>query len=148
MEPAARFRVNSQGIVHEMIDGEVVAINLDTGSYYGTDEVGAAIWQLLAGGATLGDVTAAALQHFAGNPAEIEHGVAEFVQRLVTEALIVPDEDGTAVATPSVPTLGPTPFRLPRLDRYDDMRDLLLADPIHEVEPSGWPRRRTAKLGK
>jgi hypothetical protein len=148
VESTTRFRVNSRGIVHEVVDGEVVAINLETGSYYGTDEAGTAIWQQLVGGATLGDVTTAALQRFDGHPMEIEQGVTEFVQRLVTEALIVPDEGGPAGAAPPGPIPDRVPFRRPRLDRYDDMRDLLLADPIHEVEASGWPGRRAATIGE
>ena len=28
------------------------------------------------------------------------------------------------------------------VDRYNDMRELLLLDPIHDVEETGWPNRR------
>jgi hypothetical protein len=28
----------------------------------------------------------------------------------------------------------------PRLERYTDMKDYFLLDPIHEVDTAGWPR--------
>jgi hypothetical protein len=33
-----------------------------------------------------------------------------------------------------------TPFEPPRLERYNDMNDYFLLDPIHEVDTAGWPR--------
>ena len=30
-------------------------------------------------------------------------------------------------------------FERPKLGKYTDMQDLLLADPIHEVDEQGWP---------
>ena len=32
------------------------------------------------------------------------------------------------------------PFEPPRLERYTDMKDYFLLDPIHEVDSAGWPR--------
>jgi hypothetical protein len=29
------------------------------------------------------------------------------------------------------------------LERYEDMQDLILLDPVHEVEEEGWPRAKT-----
>jgi hypothetical protein len=34
------------------------------------------------------------------------------------------------------------PFAPPIFERYDDMRDLLTLDPIHEVSEEGWPHTR------
>lgn len=45
------FRVDLPNIMHEMIDNEVVVVNLDNGTYYSFDGVGAQIWRLLGGGA-------------------------------------------------------------------------------------------------
>ena len=37
------------------------------------------------------------------------------------------------------PTAGAGSGALPRLRKYTDMQDLLLLDPIHEIDQSGWP---------
>ena len=64
---------------------------------------------------------------------------------LETEALIVALPAGTpstsSRAMTAVP-VDPPPFEAPRLTKYTDMRDLLVLDPIHDVDESGWPARR------
>ena len=37
----------------------------------------------------------------------------------------------------------PQTFEPPVIQRYTDMQDLLLLDPIHEVEESGWPNMKS-----
>jgi hypothetical protein len=43
-----------------------------------------------------------------------------------------------ATALPPVVS-GRLSFTHPQLQKYTDMQELLLLDPIHEVEESGWP---------
>jgi hypothetical protein len=55
------------------------------------------------------------------------------------------DESGAVegVAGADVPgddVQGELPFVAPVLDKYTDMQELLLLDPIHEVDASGWPK--------
>jgi len=33
-------------------------------------------------------------------------------------------------------------FEKPKLQKFTDMQDLLLLDPIHEVDEAGWPHTR------
>ena len=35
---------------------------------------------------------------------------------------------------------GKAAFEAPRLERYTDMKDYFLLDPIHEVDTAGWPQ--------
>ncbi|HDY70854.1 MAG TPA: PqqD family protein, partial [Nitrospirae bacterium] len=46
-----RFRINKPHVINEIIDGEVVILNLDTGNYYSMDKAGADIWGLIEGDA-------------------------------------------------------------------------------------------------
>ena len=34
---------------------------------------------------------------------------------------------------------GLPPFEPPTLSKYKDMQDMLLLDPVHDVEEAGWP---------
>jgi hypothetical protein len=55
-------------------------------------------------------------------------------------------DDGTEPpGSPTEPDGKRSPFEAPRLDRYDDMRDLLLADPIHDADTAGWPNLSAKK---
>lgn len=143
MSGSERYRVNSPSIVSEVIDGEVVMINLDTGSYYSAGKTGAVVWEALARGASLGDIAGFVAARFDGKMDEIETAVAAFVEKLLTEQLIVADASLPPPALSAGPASGAkAAFQAPRIERYDDMRDLLLADPIHDVDQAGWPNLR------
>jgi hypothetical protein len=136
-----RFRVNSPKVVHETIDGEVVIIHLDTGCYYSLDGVGAVIWDRLDHGASLGETGAWLGQQYPANQLEAESTVARLVGELQTENLIVALNGPTASPNGRVESGAPLPvaFQSPVLHKHTDMQDLLLLDPIHEVDETGWP---------
>ncbi len=128
-----RYRINSPSVIHETIDDEVVIINLDKGHYYSLDGCGARIWTGLIGGAPLPDVAAG----FEGEADAIDAGVREVAAELEAEGLIVAADEGSPAAPlPDGPALA---FETVKLQRYSDMEELLLLDPIHEVDQQGWP---------
>jgi Coenzyme PQQ synthesis protein D (PqqD) len=146
MFPNSRFRVNSPRVVHETIDGEVVMINLDTGCYYSLDNVGAAIWNRLDSGASLGEMVAWLASSYPSDRQEVEAAVEQLVTELQSEELIR-GLDGQAAGRDGArhdgargePAVAPAVFETPVLHKHTDMQDLLLLDPIHEVDETGWP---------
>jgi hypothetical protein len=140
-----RFRVNTPTVTHETIDGEAVIINLDSGNYYSLVEVGSFIWSLVENGASVKDVQEQVLQSYQGAPSEIDRGVQELLTQLQQENLIVPlngaaeVSDLTAAAPANNHHEKPS-FNPPSLHKYSDMQELLLLDPIHDVDDAGWPR--------
>jgi hypothetical protein len=138
---AARFRVNDPRVVYENFDGEIVAVNLDTGTYYSMSESGAEIWTMLVAGMRLDQALAAALDRYDGSRGEIEAAVRDFVERLCREELLVPDARGAAPLehAASLPPAAKKAFAAPAFTAYSDMQDLLLLDPVHDVDEAGWP---------
>jgi hypothetical protein len=135
----SRFRIGPE-IVHETVDGEVIAIDLASGSYYSLAGCGPAIWELLAHGASEAEIAAALLGRFEAEDAEISAGVSALLSELQENGLIV-SEAGVTAGPPAVAgSLEKAPFESPRLERYTDMKDYFLLDPIHEVDTAGWPR--------
>jgi hypothetical protein len=137
-----RFRVNTPTVTHEIIDGEAVIINLDSGNYYSLVEEGSFIWSLVEKGASASEVQNAILQTYQGDAQEIDRGVQELLSQLQEENLIVPvDAAGEAVDVASSDTNPDKPlFNPPSLNKYSDMQELLLLDPIHDVDDAGWPK--------
>lgn len=134
------YRVNSQDIMHETIDGEVVIVNLDSGAYYAFDGSGEYIWDRLSqDGASQEQLVAELKPRFYTPGSEITAGVESFLAQLLDEALIVQAQAGGTPAPASAAAESATAFVAPQLSKYTDMEALLLADPIHEVEPAGWP---------
>lgn len=134
------YRVDTENIMHETIDGEVVIVNLETGTYYAFDGAGEYIWERLSGqGATLEQLTAEACAMYQGATEDISAGVSRFFNALQKEQMLAM-VDGASVAEPMVKAEAQAvEFVLPQLNIYTDMEALLLADPIHEVEGDGWP---------
>jgi hypothetical protein len=61
-----------------------------------------------------------------------------FVAELAAEELVV----AAPAAEAASETAAPAPYAKPELNKYTDMQQLLLADPLHEVEEAGWPRTK------
>jgi hypothetical protein len=134
----SRFRIGPE-IVHETVDGEVIAIDLTNGSYYSLAGSGPAIWELLAFGASEAEIGAALAGRFEAEESEINAAVSALLGQLQENGLIVASEEGGPGA-PGHGTDEKAPFETPRLERYTDMKDYFLLDPIHEVDTAGWPR--------
>jgi outer membrane protein assembly factor BamB len=141
------FRVNSPKVAAETIDGEVVVVNLDSGHYYSLLSTGAYIWNCLENGRDLHDTVKQVIQTYDGKSDQIATSVNEFLDKLVSEELIVaidsPTNDAQAVNVISGELVDKPRFEQPVLEKFTDMEDLLLLDPIHEVDlQSGWPNQK------
>lgn len=141
MESGLRFRVNAPSIVSEVLDGEGVMINLDTGTYYSASGVAGAIWSLLESGADAVEI-AGWLEATWGRRPGLRDQLDAYIAQALAEQLIVPDASRTAPVLP--PVRSRTDYTPPALEVFKDMQDLLLADPIHDVDQAGWPPRPDA----
>jgi hypothetical protein len=135
------FRINSPKVIHQIFDSEVVIVNLETGIYYSVRESGIDVWRGIDAGNEPEQIIAA----FA--PAGAETKVKEFVEELEREQLIVQAD------VEKRPRMGktfslPAAFVPPVLEKFTDMREMLLIDPIHELDEGGWPKRMPSPKGK
>jgi hypothetical protein len=132
------FRINTPGVAHEMIDDEVVIVHLETGRYYSIDLIGAQVWKLVDGGHGKADIARWATSRYNGQVDAIEAALNGFLSELEAEGLIVPDSR-TPAGEPPNSSDDPVEFVPPELHKYTDMEELLLLDPIHQVDETGWP---------
>ncbi len=101
-------------VMSDTLDGETIVINALTGSYYTFDEMTGSVWS----GISTPTIV---------SPSVDEHDVLA--------ALVV---EGLAVGPDSLSRLSDREVFV----KYTDMEELLLADPIHEVDDRGWPLLR------
>jgi hypothetical protein len=141
MQAGVRYRVNTPSIVSEVLDGEGVMINLDTGTYYSASGVGGAIWSLLEAGAHAEEI-AGWLEATWGRRPELRADLHAYIARVLAEQLVVAAPERAAPVLP--PVRARTDYVQPTLEVFQDMQDLLLADPIHDVDQAGWPPRPDA----
>ena len=141
MPTATRYVVRSPAVVHETIDGEAVIINLESGAYFSAEGASAIAWQRIIGGASAADLASVIGEHYDGGAAEIGLAVAQFIAELSQEGLIRPAEpaEGAPAASPSPPPEAKPAFTELSLRTFTDLQELLLLDPIHDVDEVGWP---------
>ncbi|MDS3861162.1 PqqD family protein [Thermosynechococcaceae cyanobacterium BACA0444] len=137
-----KFRVNTPTVVSEVIEGEAVILNLDSGNYYSMEGSGAIIWELLSQGLTVTEVGNWLAKTFNAHSDQMINTVAGLVDELQMEGLIVPlGEDLPDSESLNLDNMAVgKSFVEPKLCKYSDLQDLLILDPIHDVTDSGWPK--------
>lgn len=143
MAIAGRYELVGDDVVSEEIDGEVIIVNLANGNYYSLSHSAAAIWVCIQKAAPLDAIEQHLQQRYSGEPEAMARGVAQLIEALEAEELIVQrsPSDAGAPAEPLPEASGEkVAYQAPVFERFTDMGDLLLLDPVHEVEgQKGWP---------
>lgn len=138
MNPQSRFAVNTPNIVCEIFDNEVVAVNLDVGIYYSITGWSAKVWQMIQNGLSIEEMNQI-LTKYCDDSANINESLTKFSQNLLDKNLIV--SSNSLDKTSSIEIQFENIDRIPDLliEEFSDMQDILLLDPVHDVDESGWP---------
>ena len=131
------FEINSPSVVAETIDGEVVIVNLESGSYYSIRAIGAIIWGALVEGYSRDKIDEAFSRIGGTGKSGSPPNVEIFIDRLLLEKLLRPSDRSRPVSLLAIP---PGEYSEPELEKFSDMEALLLLDPIHDVDEKGWPQ--------
>ena len=141
--PDQYFECNDPNVIFERFDDETILVNLDSGRYYSLDPVGVVVWELINHPLTVGDLLDKLKAHYDAEAAHIETSIREFMALLEAEELIRPRRETPPAdidddkAMPQGRTFVP-----PVLAKYEDMAEMLLLDPVHDVDDAGgWPQQ-------
>jgi hypothetical protein len=146
MDNYETYRINAPTVAYQHIDGEAMLIHFDSGCYYSTDKVGAEILSLLQHAVTAITIVQILAERYRADPESIQRVVAPFLERLCAEDLVVARLEAVGVNAADRPSSAPIgsplqqlPIEPPVLHKYTDLQDLLLLDPIHDTDETGWP---------
>lgn len=78
----------SDDTVFRELEGEAVVLNLARGTYYGLDEVGTRIWQLIQRFGRLDAVRDALIEEYEVEPSTAERDLLDLVAHLATQGLV------------------------------------------------------------
>ncbi len=132
------IRIGKPKIISEVFEDEVVAINLETGTYFGMAGTAKEVWMLIEAGVPVESMVTHLAQCYGVPDSQMSSDIESFVESLVAHELASRIEaDGPAPETETHAIAGS--WSLPVISIYDDMQDLLLLDPIHDVDETGWP---------
>jgi len=139
-----RYRVNTPQVSSETIEGETIIIDFISGAYFSTDKIGTVVWENIKAGLFPEQIVAGIKQRYPDQADECGRAISFFIAQLESEKLVAPDSGKciTAVADSQDQAFYPDVFVAPVLNKYTDMQDLLLLDPIHETDAQGWPVRK------
>ena len=139
------FATVSEKVVAEQFDNEIVIVNLDSGAYFSLRESAATAWLALTNQVPPNEV-AERLAGAAGADIGVVRGdVERFVQTLLENGLIE-RTDHVAQGWNGLPKAAAA-YAAPVIEKYTDMEDLLLLDPVHDVDETGWPKKKAAEGG-
>lgn len=108
-------------VISDTLEGDTIVIDVQTGAYYTLTPSASVLWTQAQG---------------EGACEAADDQAAAVLGALLAEGLLVGDLDPTGEADTSI-----------AFQRYTDMEELLLADPIHEVDDQGWPVLRPPGQG-
>lgn len=142
----SHFTVNTPHIVHEIFsDEEAAIINLKTGNYYSLNPTGAEIWSLIEKKSTKDEIIAEFNRSYDVEMIDMASVINEFIKSLETEDLILVRDNhfkNSAKTEIVFDDKIKTRFVEPTIERFADLQELLLLDPIHEVDEAGFPHKK------
>lgn len=136
------YRANRPRFVDETVDGEALVMDMVKGNYYSCVGSSAFAWNALTAGVAPADVAAMVGERYGIAGDDATRDVDQFVATLVDEEMLVAVE-----APPDAPADRATleakvpagEYTVLALERFTDLADLILLDPVHDVTEVGWP---------
>lgn len=133
------YKINEEKMFYDMADNQAIVINHVTGMYYGFNMLGSYVIDQFINGAEKVAVIEA-VKKCDGCPSDFESKMDAFVKKLFEFEIVVEDSSKSDYKTAAVSKEAlEDGFELV-VDSYAEATDLILADPVHDVdEGSGWP---------
>lgn len=137
------YRVNSPHVISETVGGETIIVNLASGHYFSLQGTAVEVWQGLEGGESAETIVVGLEHRYEAGDGEIEAAVKKLLEDFAAAELIVEDASGNGAGASGglqSPDVGErVPFVAPGFAAFTDMQDIILLDPVHEVDTQGWP---------
>jgi hypothetical protein len=128
------YKVNTPGVIHDEIDGEVVIVDLNIGHYFRINKESSQLWNLIINGNSMIKILT-----FCENRIELQLDAEEILQNLLNLQIICEVVEQSNPIT-ELPKWKYTKFEI---EKFTDLEDILGLDPIHEVDDvKGWPNKQ------
>ena len=135
--------MNSPQVISETVGGETIIVNLASGHYFSLQGTAPDIWNGIEHGDDAASIVHQLEQRYeATADDDIGAAVNKLLDDFVAAELVVADGNGIDSADPPPPSQAGgerLPFVAPSFTTFTDMQDIILLDPVHEVDTRGWP---------
>jgi hypothetical protein len=136
------FECNAPDVVFENFGDEVILLNLRSGRYFSLDPIGMVCWDYVVQGVRIEDIVRH-IHGFYGSQSDVQvisSDLATLLDEFQFEQLVRPSQTVRSIAeSEESKTKLPAAYARPALAKFDDVAEMLLMDPVHDVGPGGWP---------
>ena len=144
MQKDKTYTIDQSRAISETLDGETIIIDLESGIYYSLNETGSLVWEYLKSGHSLDQIIQYFVNNYGANVASVEKAILDLLDSLEKNNLVKQSETSSVLAI-EYKNVGKKDFMIPAIQKYEDMQEMLLADPIHDVNNAGWPELKENK---
>ena len=135
------YHINDERVFADYADDQYIILNFVNGEYYSLDKISSAVLRALLEGCDDRDIAKALTEHF--REEGIEEKVSSFREQLLSMGMIVKDKDSSKDASSFFEQVTEDKLTDLNVEVFTDVADLLLMDPIHEVDENmGWPIKK------
>jgi hypothetical protein len=141
----AKYTIDRKRFVSEQFEQETVIINLEEGLYYSLSATATETLNLVEQGFSVEEIVDVLRARYI-NKEELPGLVESFVAEIERQGILIPrperfqtNLEGAARNISADRT--EARFDPPVITRFDDMQEILLLDPIHQVSEQGWPNQ-------
>jgi hypothetical protein len=135
----AEYVANSRSVVYEKFDDESVLINFETGIYFSLRGSAPRIWNLLQSPSTLDSIA----MQIGATETLARNTIETFLTELAAQSCVLARQVEEIEVVGSPASAGDAEaFEPPILQAFQDLQELIVVDPVHEVDAKdGWPHR-------
>jgi len=134
------YEVADKNIISKLFDNELTLINLANGQYFAAGGSAVDFWELATVGAAPETVVEAIVTRYDAS-ADVVRADIDRVAELFIQNGLIKTAAAKAININLPPPAAIKPWKAGWLEVYGDMKDLLLLDPIHDVEQE-WPEAK------
>ena len=135
---------NENKVFADFADDQYIVLNHVNGEYYSFDRASSAVLKALVEGCSAEDITESLCSRYDWEPCKVQEKVSQFIERLLQRQILLSGECTKGDAGPYIASLALQAMPELGFEVFTDVADLLLMDPIHEVdEKAGWPFKKS-----
>ncbi|MFN3588818.1 MAG: PqqD family protein [Spirosomataceae bacterium] len=134
-----RYSIYDNNIISDVFGEEVVLVNLESGVYYSLRESAAQMWIRIIEQYSTTEILTDLNQIYQVGEHDVASDINIFVAQLLEKKIIkiVTGSEKKSIDFKSKGTL--VTYKTPVLETFSDMQEILLLDPVHDVDKAGWP---------
>lgn len=127
----------------EDFGNEIIIVNLHNGAYFSLKNSAAKLWRCAVSAPYLTEVLASLSKEFTLDETALA-GIGNLLRQFREDSLVHFEDNALMelAAFPPAKPNGKPAFPEPQYEKFTNMQDILLLDPIHDAGELGWPHRK------